>query len=448
MHASSLENMYRCYRTYIAGGPMESRAETIVLDFGGADVNGSYREVFSHNCYRYLGADVAAGPGVDIVLVDPYRIPLADSSVDIVVCGQAFEHCEFFWRAFEEMVRVLRPDGFIFLIAPSAGPIHRYPVDCYRFYPDSYQALARYAGCVLVEWWRDERGPWQDLVGVFRGADAPVFESVAPRAATVVPVWDGVPGAPEEEVTRGEVPYLQVLDRLHRELAAKYYLEIGVRHGRSLSLARGRATGVDPAPALQCELSPNTTLVPLSSDDFFAGPASAIAPDLAFIDGMHLFEYALRDFMNIERRAAPGALVVIDDIFPNHPAQALRERRTRVWSGDVWRLVELLQRHRGDLFLLKLDVSPTGLLLVAGLDPSNRMLWEGYNPLVREARELADPPRDSLERRGAVSPAGDEFRRVLEEMKAARAQFCGPQEIAARLRRVLAKDAPEPRPPQ
>jgi hypothetical protein len=48
---------------------------------------------------------------------------------------------------------------------------------------------------------------------------------------------------------------------------------------------------------------------------------------------MHLFEYALRDFMNVEHCAAPGAIVVIDDIFSSHPAQAERKRRTRAWTG-------------------------------------------------------------------------------------------------------------------
>ncbi|HEX4570975.1 MAG TPA: class I SAM-dependent methyltransferase [Dongiaceae bacterium] len=132
MHASSLENMRECYRRYIAGGPLEAQAETVVLDLGGADViNGSYRDVFSKAPFRYRAADLEAAPGVDIVLDDPYRIPLPDGSIDIVLSGQMFEHSEFFWRAFEEMARVVRPEGFIFLIAPSAGPIHRYPVGRY-----------------------------------------------------------------------------------------------------------------------------------------------------------------------------------------------------------------------------------------------------------------------------------------------------------------------------
>ena len=127
MHASSLENMEKCYRRYIAGGPLEARAETIVLDVGGADLNGSYRDLFANPPFRYRAADLGPGPGVDIVLDDPYRFPLPDWSVDIVISGQALEHAEFFWRMFEEMVRVLRPEGFIFLIAPSGGPIRRSP---------------------------------------------------------------------------------------------------------------------------------------------------------------------------------------------------------------------------------------------------------------------------------------------------------------------------------
>jgi SAM-dependent methyltransferase len=118
MHASSLENMTKCYRRYIAGGPLEASFQTIVLDVGGADASGTYREVFAKPPFRYRVASSDPGPGVDVVLHDPYRFPLPDGSVDIVISGQALAHIEFFWRAFEEMVRVVRPEGFIFLILP------------------------------------------------------------------------------------------------------------------------------------------------------------------------------------------------------------------------------------------------------------------------------------------------------------------------------------------
>jgi Glycosyl transferase family 2 len=249
-----------------------------------------------------------------------------------------------------------------------------------------------------------------------------------------LPGWNGVPGTTEEEAIAGDVSYLEILDRLHCELEPRHYLEIGVRHGASLALARGPATGVDPAPALDRHLPLTTHVIPLTSDEFFASHTAGFVPDLCFIDGMHLFEYALRDFMNFERCAAPGAIAVIDDIFPSHPAQAERERRTRAWTGDIWRLGEVLQRYRPDLFLLPLDVAPAGLLLVAGLDPVNRALWGAYERILREAGEHVGPPRRVLQRRGAAAPAGELVRRAIEALKAARAEGCQPHEIVARLR--------------
>ncbi len=137
------------------------------------------------------------------------------------------------------------------------------------------------------------------------------------------------------------------------------YLEIGVQTGKSLALASCPAIGVDPMPQIKSPLGPHAQLVRATSDEFFESRASKMisAPlELVFIDGMHLFEYAFRDFINIEKYAEAHTVVVIDDIFPGHPAQAERDRHTRAWTGDVWKLLVTLQQHRADLNLLMLDV--------------------------------------------------------------------------------------------
>lgn len=427
MHASSLENMRKCYRRHVAGGALEQQERVVVVDVGGADVNGSYREVFSDQRFDYFAVDLAPGEGVHIVLEDPNRLPIDDRSVDILVSGQMLEHCEFFWLAFSEMVRVLKPGGFIFLIAPSAGPEHRYPVDCYRFYPDAYRALARYANCDLVEVWLDERGPWKDLVGVFQRRVLTTGAPARPALEAYDPVHSP-PGTPEEEVVGGQTLYLDVLADLHQAIQPALYLEIGVRHGRSLSLAQGPAVGVDPRPELTVDLPATTQVIALTSDDFFAETAASALPsppDLAMIDGLHLFENALRDFMNIERLAAPGAVVVIDDVLPLHPAQTARDRRTRVWTGDVWKLVAVLRRYRPDLSLVLLDTRPTGLLLVGGLNPANRVLWDHYNPIVREALGSGDPPAAILEREGAIAPSTPAYAELLAALAATRQDPAG-----------------------
>lgn len=469
MHPSSLENMQKCYDRYVVPLGFTQRSNVAVLDLGGANVNGgrsndpnkiegSYRSIFADSCFDYQVADLAtclSGTAeylppeyeVDIVLTDPYHIPLADNSVDIVLSGQMLEHCEFFWLVFQEMLRVLAPDGLLLLIAPSAGPIHRYPVDCYRFYPDAYVALAKYGNCQLHAMWHDERGPWRDLVGVFGKTSLELTElpehvygpqvpfQTAPNiymcsrssiSATIPNKFANMRGvgvsttSPEEvELIAGQVPYLTVLQQLHKYLKPRLYLEIGVRHGRSFNLATCQAIGIDNDPELEQPLPNTHKLFVTTSDDFFEMQAHQVlttALDMVFIDGMHLFEYALRDFMHVERYASANTVVIIDDIYPNHWQQASRTRTTRVWTGDVWKLQYCLAEQRPDLLLLPLNTSPTGLLLVTGLNPDNRKwgdwggtpqnsLWERYNPLVRQYRELSPiPPATVLQRQGAITP--------------------------------------------
>src|SRR5262249_42801751 len=152
------------------------------------------------------------------------------------------------------------------------------------------------------------------------------------------------------------------LRRIHARLRPDVYLEIGVRHGFSLALAQARvAVGVDPLPELQAALGEQVRIVSATSDEFFAGDPRALlsAPiDLAFIDGMHWFEFALRDFMNVERLASRNGAVIFDDVFPNHPLQAQRERQSGVWTGDVWKILPCLRRYRPELDLILLDTNP------------------------------------------------------------------------------------------
>jgi hypothetical protein len=439
--------MRTCYRRFIESGPLASASNVVVLDIGGADVNGSYREIFDQSQFTYIGADLAAGEGVSIILEDPYKLPLDDATIDIVLSGQMLEHCEFFWLSFAEMVRVLKPGGYIFLIAPSAGPIHRCPVDCYRFYPDAYAALAKYANCRLLDVWHDERGPWKDLVGVFRRHTVPrPVISKAPVASVVYDVAASPIGTPGEEAIRGDVPYLDVLASLHRDLEPSLYLELGVRRGRSLKLAQCQAVGVDPKPQIAVVLPDTTRVLPMTSDEFFSGLAKQVlpkSPDLVFIDGMHLFEYALRDFMHAERLAAPNTLVVFDDIFPNHPAQAARVRRTRVWTGDVWKIYFCLREWRRDLFILPVNASPAGLLLVAGLDHDNRVLWDKYNGIVRvNTKEEIGVPVEILERVGAKAADSPVLSRLAGVLNAVRAGGESPSRVVDALRASLSGASP------
>ena len=186
-------------------------------------------------------------------------------------------------------------------------------------------------------------------------------------------------------------PYFGLLDRIHQHLVPRTYAEIGVSLGRSLTLALPGtiAIGVDPSPNVQFPLRRGTRVFNQTSDDFFAdhnlrGLFGGLPLDLAFIDGMHRFEFALRDFMNIESASASESIVLIHDCLPVDELSADREQQTTIWSGDVWRLILLLRRWRPDLKVSVIDVAPTGLGLVRGLNSNSTVLRDHYEEIVDE----------------------------------------------------------------
>lgn len=399
--------MARCIRWYRPNRSLK------IVDLGSSNVNGSYRSLFPE-ADSYLGMDLEEGPGVDVVLDQPYELPIEPASADLVLSGQMLEHSKHFWKTFSEIERILKPEGLAFIIAPSAGPIHRFPVDCYRFYPDAYEALAEWSGLRLVHCWHDQRGPWRDLVGVFQKGGTVRALSAPPVGNSFSPWLDAHKDA-DVETIEGSRNYLDVLADIHEIKRPDFYFEIGVRRGASLRLAKCRAVGIDPSPDVTDEM-PDAELLTCTSDDyfFFCEGELPTKPDLAFIDGLHLAEFALRDFMNLEKAMAKDGLIVVDDVLPNHPVQASRSRQSRAWCGDVWRLAKILARWRPDLRLTLLDASPTGLLLVDRLDPANRVLWDRYNPIVRELLgSAANPPDEILDRKTAIAPDRDALAELL-----------------------------------
>lgn len=171
MHATAMLHGRRFFEAY---GPRFDGPPK-VLDIGSRDVNGSLRAVCPDGA-DYTGVDFAPGKGVDVVLDDPYAFPFPDGTFDVVVSSSCFEHAEMFWLTFLEALRVLKPKGLFYLNATSSGAFHRHPVDCWRFYPDSGNALvawARRSGvkAALLESFvsdpLDNPMFWTDFVAVF-----------------------------------------------------------------------------------------------------------------------------------------------------------------------------------------------------------------------------------------------------------------------------------------
>jgi hypothetical protein len=185
--------------------------------------------------------------------------------------------------------------------------------------------------------------------------------------------------------------YTSILSKLHQHLRPATYLEIGVETGQSMALAQPetRCAGIDPAPCISHPLPPRCEIFAQTSDSFFEqfdvrelfGQQRI---DFAFIDGLHVFEAALRDFMNVERYAGKDSVIAIHDCIPLDAVTSSRQRSTNFWSGDIWKLILCLKKYRPDLSVVNVAAKPTGLGLVTGLDPDNRELHERYEQIVEE----------------------------------------------------------------
>ena len=193
---------------------------------------------------------------------------------------------------------------------------------------------------------------------------------------------------------RGE-DYFQILARILDFIKPRTYVEIGIEHGNSIQLVKPPtlAIGIDPNPKLTGPLPDNLRVFSETSDAFFAGhdlctELGGRPVDLAFIDGMHHFEFALRDFANLERCSTRDTTILIHDCYPLDRETAERDQHHEFWSGDIWRLIVLLKKYRPDLSIHTIGAPPTGLGLVGNLDPRSSFLLEHYDRLYGEFLSL------------------------------------------------------------
>lgn len=130
-----------------------------VLEQGPGGYTG-YKSLFDAENFQYSDYDLKDGE-------ECLNLPWEDHTFDVVISNSVFEHDAMFWLSFNELLRVLKPHGLLLITAPSNGAYHTYPWDCWRFYPDSGQALvkwARHSGhkqAALVESFTTEK--YQDI---------------------------------------------------------------------------------------------------------------------------------------------------------------------------------------------------------------------------------------------------------------------------------------------
>jgi predicted O-methyltransferase YrrM len=216
--------------------------------------------------------------------------------------------------------------------------------------------------------------------------------------------------------------YANLLSRLHRRLRPETYVEIGVATGASMAIAGPdtRCIGIDPCPRVTAKICGRARLYPITSDEFFErydlfSELGVERLELAFIDGLHLFEQALRDFINLEKYADSQTVLLIHDCYPPTELSAERERVMAYWAGDVWRLIPCLLKYRPDLKVGVVPALPSGVGLVTNLNAASTVLTDNFDEIVAEFAALSYTELDAG-RQELLNPMANDWAVVVSHL--------------------------------
>ncbi len=209
----------------------------------------------------------------------------------------------------------------------------------------------------------------------------------------------------EQPLDHKGISYLDFFAVLNHELKPRTYFEIGTERGQSVRRFSCDAICIDPHFQINEDViggRRRTFMFQMRSRDFFAEhDIRNFFPDgieIAFQDGLHHFEALLQDFIDTERFCHSKSLMVLHDCLPLNERMAERDYRldetedplTRGhWTGDVWRIIPILQKFRPELHIFFVDCPPTGLVLCSNLNRYSTVLSDNHDQIVNQFRELS-----------------------------------------------------------
>jgi SAM-dependent methyltransferase len=97
----------------------------------------------------FVNVDMQHFPGVDIV-GDVQALPFLDDSIAAIECDAVLEHVPNPTIAVMELVRVLKPGGFLHVVIPFCHPFHGYPSDYQRWTIRGMQHLLPPSTCDVL----------------------------------------------------------------------------------------------------------------------------------------------------------------------------------------------------------------------------------------------------------------------------------------------------------
>lgn len=115
---------------------------SLLLDLGCGP--GEYRILFHNQCY--IGVDVGLSFSELDCVADVNRLPFHDQSVDVVLASNLLEHISTPDLLLDEINRVLKPSGKLYVLVPFLIKIHQAPVDFFRYTKYGLRYLLNKAG--------------------------------------------------------------------------------------------------------------------------------------------------------------------------------------------------------------------------------------------------------------------------------------------------------------
>lgn len=150
MHDNSMVIMEKFVKDYDV-------KKSSVVDIGSYDINGNYRGLFKG---KYIGVDIVAGPNVDVIMDSDEWKKLKD--VDVAISGQTIEHIVDRASLLSSIFDILKPNGLLCIIAPSAGDPHYYPIFTGNVSKDEMEGLVTGAGFEIVSCTISDVPPFMD----------------------------------------------------------------------------------------------------------------------------------------------------------------------------------------------------------------------------------------------------------------------------------------------
>ena len=139
-------NVCQWFSSELKNKPQQFKGKHI-LEVGSKAVNGSIRTSFDtykqQYGFTYLGADIASGPCVDVIVPAEQLVQrFGKNAFDIVITTEMMEHVYDWQTVINNIKQVLKPNGVLYLTTRSIGfHYHAYPFDFWRYQPEDLQEI-------------------------------------------------------------------------------------------------------------------------------------------------------------------------------------------------------------------------------------------------------------------------------------------------------------------